>query len=118
MDEIISFYNAFVNSINILDKKDLNLGVWNLINKLNKNPLNLKEEGYKNVYAISQLFSQLNNNKILIQINFEDLNSDIKKTIEEKFINQLILCHKCTWIDRGNTILSNNPTLSKIIIGE
>ena len=139
--EIITFYNTFVNSISSLDKKDLNKGVWNLIDKLNKDPLNLKEEGYKNVYAISQLFSQLNNNKIfcferereekcfkcnynnvyndylgpIIQINFEDLNSDIKKTIEEKFINQLILCHKCTWIDRGNTILSNNPTLSKII---
>ena len=27
----------------------------------------------------------------------------------------MILCHKCTWIDHGNTILSNNPTLSKII---
>ena len=46
----------------------------------------------------------------IIHINFEDLNSDIKKTIENKFTNQLILYHKCTWIDKGNTILSNNPT--------
>ena len=51
----------------------------------------------------------------IIHINFEDLNSDIKKTIENKFTNQLILYHKCTWIDKGNTILSNNQTLSKII---
>ena len=51
----------------------------------------------------------------IIHINFEDLNSGIKKTIENKFTNQLILYHKCTWIDKGNTILSNNQTLSKII---
>ena len=51
----------------------------------------------------------------IIHINFEDLNSDIKKTIENKFTNQLILYHKYTWIDKGNTILSNNQTLSKII---
>ena len=112
LDEIISFYNTFVNSISILDKKDLNLGVWNVIDKLNKDPLNLKEEGYKNVYAISQLFSQLKYNKNccfeiereekcfkcnynniyndyfgpIIKINFEDLNSDIKKTIEKNLL--------------------------------
>ena len=47
--EIITFYNTFVNSIIILDKKDLNRNIWNLIDKLNKGILNLKEEGYKNI---------------------------------------------------------------------
>ena len=27
----------------------------------------------------------------------------------------MIICHKCTWIDHGNTILSKNQILSKII---
>ncbi len=139
--EVITFYNNFVNSISLLEKKDLNNGIWKIIDNLKDDPLNIKLKGYKNVYAISQLFSPLNNNTIfcfeikreekcfkcqynneitdylgpIIQINIEDLDSDIKKTLENKFINQLILCHKCTWIDHGNTILSNNPTLSKII---
>ena len=139
--EVITFYNNFVNSISLLEKKDLNNGIWKIIDNLKDDPLNIKLKGYKNVYAISQVFSPLNNNTIfcfeikreekcfkcqynneitdylgpIIQINIEDLDSDIKKTLENKFINQLILCHKCTWIDHGNTILSNNPTLSKII---
>ena len=101
----------------------------------------MKSVGYKKVYEISQLFSHLINNRIfcfeikrkekcfkcqkqkelvdylgpIIQINFEDLTCDIKKTLENKFTNELILCYKFTWLDRGNTILSNNPTLSKII---
>ena len=32
----------------------------------------------------------------MIQINIEDLGFDIKKTLKNKFTNQLILCHKCT----------------------
>ena len=101
----------------------------------------MKLDRYKNIQAISQLFSPLNNNTIfcfeinreekcfkcqynnditdylgpIIKINMEDLEFDIKKTLENKFIIQFILCHKCTWIDHGNTILSNTPTLSKII---
>ena len=139
--EVIKFYSNFVNSISLLEKKELNYGIWKLIDNLKEDPLQFKSVGYKQVYAISQLFSYLINNRIfcfeikreetcfkcqynkelvdylgpIIQINFEDLTSDIKKTLENKFTNELILCHKCTWIDSGNTILSNNPTLSKII---
>ena len=35
--------------------------------------------------------------------------------MEQKFSSQLVLCHKCTGINSGNTILSYTPTLSKII---
>ncbi len=110
--EVITFYNNFVNSISLLEKKDLNNGIWKIIDNLKDDPLNIKLKGYKNVYAISQLFSPLNNNTIfcfeikreekcfkcqynneitdylgpIIQINIEDLESDMKKTLENKFI--------------------------------
>ena len=64
--EVSLFYNNFVNSISLLEKKDLNNGIWKIIDNLKDDPLNIKLKGYKNIHAISQLFSPLNNNIIFI----------------------------------------------------
>ena len=53
-----------MNSISLLEKKELNKGIWKLIDNIKEDPLNMKLDGYKNVYAISQLFYPLNNNTI------------------------------------------------------
>ncbi len=141
IQQVIISYNDLVRTISLSSKEDYNKGIWKFIDNLKDDPLNFKNTGYKVVYAISQLFSPLNNNNIfcfeihreencfkcnynvktidylgpIIQINFEDLHLDIRQIMEQKFTNQFVLCHKCTWINSGNTILSNTPTLSKII---
>ena len=53
-----------MDSISILEKNELNKGIWNLIDNLIEGPLNMKNIGYKDVYAISQLFLPFNNNNI------------------------------------------------------
>ena len=141
IQQVIYFYNEFVRSISLSSKEDFNNGIWKFIDNLKSYPLNFKNTGYKTVHAISQLFSPLNNNNIfcfeinreencfkcnyndksidylgpIIQINFDDLNLEIRQIIEQKFTNQFVLCHKYTWINHGNTSLSDTPTLSKII---
>ncbi len=138
---LIEFYNKFIENITNSDKTILDKGIWRFIDNLTDDPYNFKKVGYKQVFAISQLFAPFNNNKIfcfeivkeetcfkcnysnnlmeylgpILQINLEDLNNSLKITLENKLKNHLVLCHKCTWIDHGNKILSNIPTLSKII---
>ena len=44
-----------------------------IIDNLREDPLNFKHTGYKTIYAISKLFSRLNNNMLYFEINREEI---------------------------------------------
>ena len=103
---LIEFYKKFIENITNSDKTILDKGIWRFIDNLIDDPYNFKKIGYKQEYAISQLFAPFNNNKIfcfqlikeetcfkcnysnniteylgpILQINLEDLRNSLKNT--------------------------------------
>ena len=50
--------------MSILERMNQNNGIWNLIDNLIEDPLNMKNIGYKDLHTIFQLISLLNNNNL------------------------------------------------------
>ena len=64
INQIFTFCNNFVDSVSILERMNQNNGIWNLIDNLIEDPLNMKNIGYKDLHTIFQLISLLNNNNL------------------------------------------------------
>ena len=63
--EIINFYNILSLDILKLNNKELNEGIWNILNHYKENYPFIKA-GYKQYYSITQLFSNFEKNPIFL----------------------------------------------------
>ena len=61
--DIINFYNILSSDILKLNNKELNEGIWNILNHYKENYPFIKA-GYKQYYSITQLFSNFEKNHI------------------------------------------------------
>ena len=62
--DVFKLYNIIADNILKLDIKGFEDGIWNIIDNLPFDPLNIKKTGYKTEYSISHLIYPFRNNNI------------------------------------------------------
>lgn len=138
--EITNIYNELSDKILIMDKNQLENGIWDLISNIKNTKYDFSIKGFKQSYAISQLIGPLNKNNFfcfkyksqfycynylyqenfhnyvgpIIEINNEDLKNNLSECLYQRFRNKSMLCKKCGYLD--GKIITNYETCSETII--
>ena len=139
-NNIINFYNIISSDILKMSNKELNEGIWKILDRYKEN-YHFINEGYKQYHSITQLFGNFQNNPIFCLkyysfegcsictegktneiflkpiINFDNIYIhmfNIEELIKNNIKNETTVCPNCGYFE-GKILDENNLTHYKII---